>query len=137
MGALTNFAEGIVLTWLLRPGTGAPARPAGCFVGLSSTTPGEGGTGVTEVVTRQAVTFGAPVAGDPTEVSNTAEVAFGDPATDGSATHFVIYDAASGGNMLAFDVLRDTGGTATTVTWVGAQNTPISFPAGSLKLRLD
>lgn len=134
MGMLSNALEGDLLTWAFRPATAAPTRPTGPLkVGLSSTAPTEAGGNITEPAftgyARQDVVFGAPVSGDPTTVSNTADVSFGDPDADGSASHFVVWDAA--GNVLAYGAL------GATVNYQASVNDPLSFPAGSLVLSLD
>ena len=111
--------------------------PANVYVELSSTAPNEDGTNVTPPVftgyARQAASFGAPGAGagSAQEIANDAQIDFGDPDADGSASHFALFDAASGGNMLAAEALDAP------VTWQGAVNDPISFPVGSLKVSQD
>ena len=133
MGALSNYAEKALLDHLL--GTTPFAQPT-VYVALLTADPGEAGGQVSEPAytgyARQQTTFNAATEGDPTEAANAAEVAFGDPDADGSVSHFALFNAAAGGNMLAFDVI--TGGP---VNYQAGVSDPLSFPAGALVLTLD
>lgn len=133
MGALSDYAEKKLLDHLL--GTAAFAQPT-VYVALLTTNPGEAGGTVSEPTytgyARQQSAFNAATEGDPTEATNSAEVAFGDPDQDGSVSHFGLFDAATGGNMLAYDTI--TGGP---VNYQAGVSDPLSFPAGQLKLTLD
>lgn len=86
-----------------------PALPGGYYIGLSSTTPKADGTGVTEPVTSAGYarvkleSLSAPANG---VITNTAAISFNESTANwGTMTHFVIYDAATGGNLLMFDAL--------------------------------
>lgn len=103
MAGFTNYAEDLVLDWLL---TNASAtRPTAWYVALYTVAPGEAGGG-TEVsggsYARTAVTF--TVSGTaPTTASNSAAVEF--PAATGNWGTIVaagIFDASTSGNLLAF-----------------------------------
>lgn len=103
MAGFTNYAEDLVLDWLL---TNASAtRPTAWYVALYTVAPGEAGGG-TEVsggsYARTAVTF--TVSGTaPTTASNSSAVEF--PAATGSWGTIVaagIFDASTSGNLLAF-----------------------------------
>jgi len=103
MAGFTNYAEDLVLDWLLT--NGAATRPTAWYVALYTVAPGEAGGG-TEVsggsYARTAVTF--TVSGTaPTTASNSAAVEF--PTATGSWGTIVaagIYDADTSGNLLAF-----------------------------------
>lgn len=82
------------------------------YLALSSTTPAAAGTGVTEPSTgsyaRVATTgtWGVAAAGS---ISNTSSITFptatADWASGSNMTYAVLYDAASGGNMLGYGTL--------------------------------
>lgn len=83
------------------------------YVGLSSTTPAVAGTGVTEPtggsyarVTTSAATWATAASGS---TSNAAAITFPTATADWAAgsnlTYGVLYDAASGGNMLGYGAL--------------------------------
>jgi len=103
MAGFTNYAEDLVLDWLLT--NGAATRPTAWYVALYTVAPGETGGG-TEVsggsYVRTAVTF--TVSGTaPTTASNSAAVEF--PTATGSWGTIVaagIFDASTSGNLLAF-----------------------------------
>lgn len=95
---------------------GALASAPSIYVGLSSTTPAEDGSNVTEpsgngyarVSTAPADWNGATLA-DPSLIDNASEIAFpqasGDWVGGANLTHFVLYDAASAGNFLGAGAL--------------------------------
>lgn len=73
------------------------------YVGLSTTTPSSNGSNISEPTsssyTRQLMSMGNPVDGS---ISNSAQVEFetGSGAW-GTITHYVLYDAVTGGNFIA------------------------------------
>lgn len=85
-----------------------PALPASYYVGLSTTTPTANGTNVTEPADSayarvKLTSLSVPSSG---EVKNTQAISFADSTVDwGTVTHFVIYDAATGGNLLIYNTL--------------------------------
>ena len=100
MSSLSNHAEALLATWLLT--AESVARPSACYLALYTAAPSDAGGG-TEVVgggyARTAVIFG--VTND--TASNTAAVEFGPASADwGTITHVGIFDASSGGNLLAW-----------------------------------
>lgn len=119
--ALSNYVEEFLLNWLR--GTAAPSAPATVYFALSTTDPGEDGSGITEPVgngyARAAGTLAAATdlaGGVSTQPS--AEVSFPSPtASWGTITDVALYDASSGGNLLAY-------GTLTSPQAVGAGNSP-------------
>lgn len=125
MSALSDFAEKLVLDWLLT--AGAATRPSGRFLALYTAAPSDSGGG-TEVstggYTRQSVTFNA--ASTPGgSTSNSAAVSFtASGAAYGTVTHVGIFDAVSGGNLLWH-------GAMTTQRTVNDGDT-LEFAAGSI-----
>jgi hypothetical protein len=104
------------------------------YVGLSTTTPNEGGTGYTEPVGNNysrvatvAADWGSSSGGS---ISNANSITF--PTTTGSwgtVTYFLLFDAATSGNLLQYGVLN-------TPRAVAATNTPV-FSSGSLTSNLS
>jgi hypothetical protein len=113
-------------------GAGTFSKPAGRYVALFTAAPGEAGGG-TEVsgtgYARQSAAF--TVSGSaPTEATNTAAIEYPTAgATWGTVTHAAVFDASTGGNMLAYAAL--------------AEAKPIStgdvfrFPVGNLDFTLE
>ena len=96
---MSNYLENEILDHIL--GTGAFTHPSTVYVGLATATFGEGNTG-TELTgnnySRKSATFSIASGGT---TSNSAAIEF-DAATGswGSVSHFGIFDASSGGNLL-------------------------------------
>lgn len=109
-----------------------PGLPATLYVGLSSTEPALNGTGFTEptdnAYSRITLTgMSAPSGG---EVSNSALLSFPESEADwGVMTHFGIFDAATGGNLLMYGEL-DPHRTVEAIT-------VMNFKAGALKLSMQ
>ena len=109
-----------------------PSLPAVYYLGLSTTAPTANGTGVTEPAkslgySRVALdSLGAPNNGI---VQNDAIITF--PESTGSwgvVTHYVIYDAEDGGNLLLADKLN----ASKTVD----ADTIMTFKVGGIKLKV-
>jgi len=105
-GALTNYAEGKILDHTLKTASYTPVAP---YIGLSTTTPSQDGSGWTDPTytgyARKAITFAA--AGGTRTIAQTGVVTF-DACTAGSSTvtYYGIWDQlATGGNLLAFGAL--------------------------------
>lgn len=86
-----------------------PAIPATYYIGLSSTTPAIDGTNVTEPSGGgyARVAFNASMS-EPTNgvITNETTVTFPKSTADwGVMTHFVVYDAATGGNLLLYNAM--------------------------------
>jgi len=101
--SLSNLFETRVLTWLF---TGdAVTRPSALYVALFTSNPDEDASG-TEVsggaYARQSVAF--TVSGN--TASNSAAIEFPTAtASYGTVTHIGVFDAASGGNLIAYAAL--------------------------------
>tara|TARA_R110002167_G_C12702170_1_gene653693 strand:- start:6835 stop:7215 length:381 start_codon:yes stop_codon:yes gene_type:complete len=101
--SFTNYTETEVLEWLFT--AGSVTRPSAWYVGLFTSAPSDPGGG-TELsgsnYAREAVVF--TVSGD--TASNNANIEF-NAATGswGTITYAAIFDALSGGNMIAYAAL--------------------------------
>lgn len=87
----------------------SPAIPTAYYIGLSTTEPTIDGSNVSEPSTGAGYgrvlleNLSAPTNG---VVTNTANISFEESTANwGTITHFVIYDAASGGNLLMYGAL--------------------------------
>jgi hypothetical protein len=132
MGRISNTYANQMLNILF--GKATNSFPDTLYVGLSSTTPADGGTNVTEPsggsYARVAVTNNStnwPTATSRSK-SNGLPITFGAATADwlsgASLTHFVVYDALTSGTMVAWGALT----TSITVT----AGTQPSFTTGSL-----
>lgn len=127
--SFSNTTETLVLNWLLT--AGAATRPTAWYLALFTTDPGETGAG-TEVTTvgtayaRQTAAF--TVTGN--TASNTAAIEFPTAtATYGTVSHVGVYDAVSGGNLIAYAAL--------TTSKVIDTGDVLRVPAGDLDITLD
>jgi hypothetical protein len=141
MSAMSDFLENKLIDQLFR-GQTAPTTTT-LYVGLLTSAPSDSGGG-TEVsggsYARVAVTSslanwagtqsaGSSVASSGTggQTSNNVAITFATPsATWGTVTHFAIYDAASGGNLLFWGAL--------TISKTINQADTVTFPAASLSI---
>jgi hypothetical protein len=129
----TTYFLNLVMGNIFRTQT-SPAIPATYYVGLSTTTPVIAGTGVTEPLTARAYArqslaskLTVPAAG---VIKNSAQIDFPESTGDwGTITHYVVYDAATNGNLLFFGAL-------TQARTIEAQ-TIISIKANELQLTLS
>lgn len=86
----------------------SPALPTGYYIGLSTTAPAVGGSGVTEPTGKgykriQLTGLSAPTDG---VITNTTNIDFDESTGSwGTVTHFVIYDSLTGGNLLMYGEL--------------------------------
>ena len=104
MSALSDYAENELLDHLL--GTGAYTMPTTVYVGLSTGSFNDDNSG-TELTgnnySRKAVSFGAATSGT---ASNDAAVEFSAATGSwGTVSHFGLFDASSGGNLLIHGAL--------------------------------
>ena len=128
----TTFYRNMIIKNMMNIAT-ASDFPSIYYIGLSSTEPNESGSNATEPsgggYTRVALgTMGEPENG---ETSNATEIDFPKAETDwfpssSPATHYVIYDQASGGNLLMYGLL--------TKSRIVESDTYISFPMGELTI---
>lgn len=128
--SFSNSAETLVLNWILDP-LSSPTRPSATYLALFTSNPDEDGSG-TEVSTvgtayaRQTAAF--TVSGN--TASNNAAIEFPTAtASYGTVSHVGVYDASTGGNLIAYAALStakaiDTGDV-------------LRVPAGDLDIVLD
>lgn len=111
------------------------AIPANLYVALSTANPGEDGSGIAEPVGNAYARVSTAAANwtwnaGATRVENQTAITF--PTASGSwgtVTHFAIFDASSGGNMLLYAPLLASKA-------IGNGDTP-SFAAGTLTTTAD
>ena len=127
--SFSNTTETLVLNWLLT--AGSATRPTAWYLALFTSNPDEDGSG-TEVSTsgtayaRQTAAF--TVSGN--TASNSAAIEFPTAtASYGTVSHVGVYDASTGGNLIAYAALStskaiDTGDV-------------LRVPAGDLDITLD
>ena len=106
MAALSDYAEKLLLDWMMT--SGSATRPTAWYVALYTAAPSDSGGG-TEVSTggyaRQSVVFDAATSPGGT-TSNSADVSFTSVGGNyGTVTHMGIFDASTGGNLLWHGVL--------------------------------
>lgn len=136
MAAMTNYLEEELVKHIFR--TGTMTKPAGLHVGLFTAAPGEAGGG-TEVAggsyARAALAPSdsnwAAAAGGNGTTSNAVAITFPAPTANwGLVTHWAIFDAASGGNMLFYAAL-------TTSKTINSGDAAPSFGVGALTVQID
>ena len=127
--SFSNTTETLVLNWLLT--AGSATRPTAWYLALFTSNPDEDGSG-TEVSTsgtayaRQTAAF--TVSGN--TASNSAAIEFPTAtASYGTVSHVGVYDASTGGNLIAYAALStakaiDTGDV-------------LRLPLGELDITLD
>jgi hypothetical protein len=143
-GAFSDFLENHLIDHLLR--NTAYTMPAGIYVGLLTAAPSDAGGG-TEVsggsyarvqvgpsvsawTSTQGTTSGAST-GTGGQSANGADIVYPTPSANwGTVTHFGLYDAASGGNLLLWAAL-----TASKV--INNGDAAPKFLAGALTVTLD
>lgn len=110
-----------------------PAIPSTYYIGLSKTAPNINGTNVTEPsgngYARKSLSgvLGAPSNG---VITNTKAIDFAESTGNwGTITHFVVFDASTGGNLLIYGAISPS----RTVE----DGTIMTVPTGALKLTLQ
>lgn len=132
----SDFLEGEIGKHLLR--TGSWTKPAAIYVALFTTIPNDAGSGGVEVTGSGYARiqhgpldtkWAAPVAGNGV-FANIGVVQFGAPTTNwGTVTAFGLYDAVTGGNLLA------KGSLATNVTINSGDPAP-AFADGTVSVTI-
>lgn len=108
MSSFSDYTENLVLNWLLT--TNSATRPTAWYVGLFTAAPSDtgGGTEVTGNAYARVATGTISVTGTaPTTATNSAAIEFAAASGGnwGTVTHAAIFDASTGGNMLAWAAL--------------------------------
>jgi hypothetical protein len=102
MAALSDYAENLVLNWLMR-GEGETSHPTSWHIGLFTAAPNDAGGG-TEVsgngYSRQSVTWDLATGTGGTTSNSTAETFTASGGNWGTITHIGIFDASAAGNLL-------------------------------------
>lgn len=130
MSSFSDYTENLVLTWLLT--TNSATRPTAWYVGLFTAAPSDtgGGTEVSGNGYVRKATGTMSVAGTATTADNDAAIEFAAASGGnwGTITHAAIFDASTGGNMLAWAPLT----TSRTIN----DGDVFRIPAGSLTVTL-
>jgi hypothetical protein len=104
MSSFSDYTENLLLNWLLT--TNSATRPTAWFVGLFTAAPSDtgGGTEVTGNGYARVATGTMSISGTSTTATNAAAIEFAAASGGnwGTITHAAIFDASSGGNMLAW-----------------------------------
>lgn len=104
MSSFSDYTENLLLTWLLT--TSSATRPTAWYVGLFTAAPSDtgGGTEVTGNGYARVATGTMSISGTATTASNAAAIEFAAASGGnwGTITHAAIFDASTGGNMLAW-----------------------------------
>jgi hypothetical protein len=99
---LSTYLGNKIVRWLAAQAM--PSAPAALYLALYNGDPKAGGTDVTTTIAtggRIAAAFTAPASGTTNTMASTADADFGAAAGGATVTHVAVFDAASGGNMLA------------------------------------
>lgn len=130
MSSFSNYAENLVLNWLLT--TNSATRPTAWYVALFTAAPSDtgGGTEVSGSAYVRTATGTITVSGTATTATNAAAIEFAAASGGnwGTITHAAIFDASTGGNMLAWAALT----TSRTIN----DGDVFRIPAGSLTVTL-
>ena len=137
MAGFTNYLEDKVIGHLF--GGTAYTAPTTLYVGLQTSTPSDS-TGGTEVsggaYARQSVSWTIQTGGT-AQASNTLALTFPAATTDwGICTHAGVYDALTGGNLLAFETLTKTDFTTANPKTVNTGDI-FKIDSANLKIQLD
>jgi hypothetical protein len=131
MGSFADHWENEILDHLFGKGNYAPPT---IYIGLSTADPGDDGSGLSEPngngyarVQTSASDWTTASGGS---LDNADAIEFGQATGDwGTVTHFALFDAAAGGNLLAHGSLSQS-------KTVGSGDT-VRFDAGDLDVNLD
>lgn len=137
--SFTNYTAQGLLNYLFGKTSAFDTQPT-IYVGLSSTTPTETGTNITEPgsggyarVATAAADWNAATSADPSVIDNAEVIDFGTASGDWAAgspmTHFFLADASTSGNILAVGALSSAKAVA--------NGDPVYFDAGDLNVSLD
>ena len=111
MAALSDYAENLILNWLMKD-TGS--APSATYLALFTAAPSDSGGG-TEVsgngYARQAVTWDTASGTGGTTSNSTAETFTASGGDFGTVTHIGIFDAATSGNLLWHGAMTGSGKT--------------------------
>ncbi len=131
MGSFSKYWENEILDHLFGKGSYTPPT---VYVGLSTADPGDDGTGLSEPTgngyARLATSAADWNSASSGSLDNASAVAFAEATSDwGTVTHFALFDAATGGNMLAHGALS--------LSKTVSSGDTVRFVAGDLDVSLD
>lgn len=131
MSSFSDYTENLVLTWLFT--TSSATRPTAWYVGLFTSAPSDtgGGTEISGNGYARVATGTMSVSGTtPTTATNGSAIEFAAASGGnwGTITHAAIFDASSGGNLIAWGALT----TSRTIN----DGDVFRIPAGSLDVTL-
>jgi len=130
MSSLSDYGEGAILDHLF--GIAAMAQPT-LYIAVSTADPTDAGTGVAEPLGNgyaRIATASSDWQRTDNVVDNVNELSFPEATGSwGTLTHIAIFDAASGGNMIAHAAL----GTSKAI----AANETLRFPVGNITFTMD
>lgn len=134
MGSFSNYLENELLDHIFGCGNRNYTPPTNIYAALSTADPGEAGAGLAEPsggsyarVQTAATDWNVAASG---AVDNANPITFPEATGDwGSITHFALFDALTGGNMLGYGAL-------TVGKSIGIGDTA-KFSAGDLDVSLD
>ena len=132
MGSFSDYLENKILDHIFMKT--AFSQPTNIYVALSTTDPGEDGSGISEPsgngyarVQTSGDDWNAAANG---HIDNANDITFPEATGDwGTITHFALFDAESDGNMLAYGELSQS-------KTIGSGDTA-KFKAGDLDITLD
>ena len=128
MAALSDYAENLILNWLMK-NTGT--APSATYLALFTAAPSDSGGG-TEVsgngYARQAVTWDTASGTGGTTSNSTAETFTASGGSFGEVTHIGIFDAATSGNLLWHGAM--------TSSKTVADGDSLQFAAGAIDLTI-
>jgi len=131
MGSFSNYWENEILDHLFGKGSYAPPT---VYVGLSTADPGDDATGLSEPTgngyARLATSAADWNSASGGSLDNAGAVAFAEATGDwGTVTHFALFDAATGGSMLAHGALS--------LSKTVSNGDTVRFVAGDLDVSLN
>lgn len=128
MAALSDYAENLILNWLMK-NTGS--APSATYLALFTAAPSDSGGG-TEVsgngYARQAVTWDTASGTGGTTSNTAAETFTASGGSFGAVTHIGIFDAATSGNLLWHGAM--------TASKTVADGDSLQFSAGAIDLTI-
>ena len=130
MGSFSNYLENALLNHTFKGSTFT--QPANLYLALSTADPGEAGGSIVEPtgINYARVLANSWSTSTTGAINNTATYSFNSAGGPwGTITHYAIFDATGGGNMLAYSALN----VSKTIT----QGDIVQFTSGSLTIRLD
>ena len=144
MAGFTNYLEDKIINHLFGDDTGASGAdhytaPTTWYIGLQTATPSDsaGGTEVSGgAYARQSVAWTLQTGGT-AQASNTAALTWPAATSDwGTVTHAGVYDAVSGGNLVAYETLTKTDFSTANPKTVNTGDI-FKIDAGNVKVQLD